>query len=168
MAPNTVQNFQLTAGEFEKLVTAERVDNSGRYQFVVDGSTDSVRLKRAKEWVNQIHLHFGEPVVVHEPVDGDSDRWFVLPLDWLIKYAICHPKAAQHTVHALDCFRIATVDLDSAFAVDPTKLSSGCEDAIRAARGRKVQRAVRTIQRARRYSQLQFEAAADDASAQLE
>lgn len=172
MPDTTWGKFNETAKAFAKLVKeAKSIEGSGQYEIKVDGITETFRLKRGKDRVNQIHLHHGEPLVVHIPQEDDEDgdgTWYVLSVKWQISYALKNPDSRQHTVHALDCFMFPSSQLTSPDEVDPSKLPQALADAIRESREDQIVRAVRAIRRARVVSATQFEDAADTASDALD
>ena len=161
--------FHQTAAAFVALVPAARpVGGTGQYELDVDGITDAFRLKRGKDTVNQNHIYRGEPLVVHVPPADDEDeaegRWYVLPVSWLISYALENPVSRQHTVHALDCFSFPSSQLTSSHEVDTEGLPQTIADAIRESRADDIVRAIRAIRRARVISVAEFEDAADTAA----
>jgi hypothetical protein len=127
------------------------------------------RLKRGKDQVNQNHVHYVEPLVVHVPADEDESQgsWYVLSTTWLISYALAHPDSRQHTVHSLDCFMFPSSHLAALETVEPPNLSYAIADAIRESRYENVRRAVRAIRRARTFSVTHYEEAADTAAVAL-
>jgi hypothetical protein len=161
--------FHQTANTFAALVPdAKPVGGTGQYELDVDGVTDTFRLKRGKDTVNQNHIYRGEPLVAHVPQADDEDeaesRWYVLSVSWLISYALENPVSRQHTVHALDCFSFPSSQLTSSHEVEPDELPQAIADAIRESREDNVTRAIRAIRRARVISVAEFEGAADTAA----
>jgi hypothetical protein len=163
--------FQQTSHLFSEFVPdAHLVEGSGQYQIEVDGIVDPFRLKRGMDQVNQNHVHYGEPLVVHVPAKdevGNHGSWYVLSIRWLISYALAHPDSRQHTVHALDCFMFPSSQLALLDPVAPTHLPQAIAGAIRESREESVRRAVRAIRRARTFSLTHFEEAADTAAVAL-
>lgn len=144
---------------FLKLVpNAKKIKGSGQFELVVDNTTCTIRVKCGKGPINQNHLYHGEPLVVHVPSDDDSrsGRWYVLDIEWLIRYAIKHPDSNQHTSHALECFMFNSNELSLTDSVDPDTLASACENAIRDSRAHEIQDAVKLVREAREAARLQF------------
>ena len=169
MADTLWGRFHQTAAAFAAHVPdAMPVGGTGQYELDVDGITDAFRLKRGKDTVNQIHIYRGEPLVVHVPPaddEGEAEgRWYVLPVSWLISYALENPVSRQHTVHALDCFSFPSSQLRSSHEVEPDGLPQAIADGIRESREDNVTRALRAIRRARVISVAEFEDAADTAT----
>lgn len=170
MAPSTWQMFQKTEQRFAEIVPdASSIEGSGQFELDVGGISETFRLKRGKDQVNQNHIHHGEPLVVHVPAEEDNEdgEWYVLPVRWLIAYALDNPDSRQHTVHALDCFMFSSSKLPPSARAEPDQLQSAIRNAIRDSREDEVTRAVRAIRRARVFSVTHFEEAADVASAAL-
>ena len=117
--------------------------------FVVDGVSHSVRIKRAKSMANQIQVWRGEPLVIHVP-SKNGDRWYVLPVSWQMTYARKNANTAkQHASHAYDCMMIAARDLPSEHEVTLKTLRAACEKAVREASSRQMRGLVKAITRAR-------------------
>lgn len=164
MASNLIHAGEKTTDLFHRFVpNAEKVSGASQFELVIDGRTHTIRVKRGKEAVNQNHLYNGEPLVVHIPSSAESqtDRWYVMDVEWLLRYAITNPDSNQHTVHALDCFMFSKSELSLKDPVAPDDLASECEKAIVASRAPNIQRAVREVQRARDYAKLRFDSACD-------
>lgn len=127
--------FELTAKEFERQVpAASRPDGrSGVWTMNVDGVAGRVRVRRAAETANQIHVAKGEPVVAHVPHDV-HDEWYCLPLSWLLRYAVENEDSVQHAKHSVECLMIPRERIPSEFRVPSYDLQEACESAIRDAR----------------------------------
>lgn len=170
MAPSPWEMFNQTADLFKILVPdASPVEGTGQYQISVEGNLGTFRLKRGKDQVNQNHIHYGEPLVVHVPDEDDASdgSWYVLSVKWLISYALSHPDSRQHTVHSLDCFMFSSSQLSDPVMAKPADLSKEIIKSIKESNGEDVRRAVRAIRRARIFSITHYEEAADTAAVSL-
>jgi hypothetical protein len=127
---------------------AERVD-SAAFQMAVQGRVGRVRVKRAAELANQVHVCDGEPLVVYLP-NTVPPAWYVVPVAWQLDYARKNPKtAAQHASHAFDCMMFKPEEMDPSHRVQPEKLLEACEKAIFEARDPVLRMMLKAITRAR-------------------
>ena len=145
---------------FRTLVPEANVTDKDSTAFLtVDDQLGAIRIKRAGSNANQIHVWRGEPLAVHVPAtsgddesdeDGQDDRWYVVPIAWLLTYARKNAKrAAQHASHAFDCMMIRTDELNEAHAVAIVDLKRACEQAIRESRSREMRFIVKAVMRLR-------------------
>ena len=136
---------------FQKLVPSSKVSvGDSLATLMVDKRPAIVRVKRALSIANQVQVWRGEPIVVHVPSEKTGDRWFVLPVTWQLSYARKNATTAnQHASHAFDCMMIGIDALPDQFEVQPKKLLSACEAAIREASSREMRFIVKAISRAR-------------------
>lgn len=73
------------------------------------------------------------------------EEWYVLPFDWLLRYALTNPDSVQHAVHAVECFQIPRAALPNAFLTLPANLQAACEKAITDVRTPNSQSALRLV-----------------------
>lgn len=141
-----------TVERFQALVPSARAHvGDSLAKLTVDGREATVRIKRALTIANQVQVWRGEPIAVHVPSeDGESERWFVLPVPWQLSYARRNATTAnQHASHAFDCMMIGIDALPDEHEVTPATILAACEEAAKEATSREIRFIVKAISRAR-------------------
>jgi len=150
MSPHPKELAALTSTEFVKHVPSAILAEEAVYELTPPGGkAGRIRLKRAAQLANQVHVGRGEPLVLHVPGDA-GDEWFVVPVLWQLQCARANARTAnQHASHAFDCMMFSPAILPQNLKVTPNALKAACETAITEAQNPVLRVMLKAIDRAR-------------------